>query len=134
MGIKTIAVITLFLMMFSEASGQKIDTIYSIAAFELLKTGTPDMIIIDGRDSLMHASGHIRGSFFLDAYSDDHHKLLENYTGYPNIFIYCTTHRRSDKLIAELLEMGYNGRIVYMRDGIRGWKKNGFPLEFNSID
>ena len=131
---KSILSILFFFLTFSMVFSQKIDTIYSTDAFELLATDNPDLIIIDGRDSLMHSSGHIMGSVYLDAYSDDADELLMNYMGYQTLFIYCTTHRRTDTLIAKLIELGYTGRIICMRDGIRGWKENGYPIGYSGSE
>ena len=129
MPFKSLISISLFVLIFPQAFSQTVDTIYSFDAVEFLSIENPDMIIIDGRDSLMHASGHISRSLYIDAYSEDADEMLKKYLDYQSIFIYCTTYRRTDALIAKLIEMDYTGRIICMRDGLRAWKNNGYPLE-----
>ncbi len=85
--------------------------------------------IIDGRDSAMFYSGHIKNAVYIDAFSEEASRFLENYTNCDTLVVYCTNQTRSEIIIDKLKNMNYQGRIIYMQDGINGWKNNGFPIE-----
>ncbi len=45
--------------------------------------------------------------------------------------MYCTNQRRSEHIIEVLTEIGYKGKIIYMIDGLTGWKSNKFEILIN---
>ena len=44
------------------------------------------------------------------------------------IVVYCTNQNRSLKLIDALESMNYSGEILFVTDGINGWKANDFDI------
>lgn len=110
-------------------------TVDSLSAKEIyslyFSSGSPSNIpIIDGRDSSMFMSGHIKYAFYCDAYSKTAHECVVPLLLADTVIVYCTTHRRSLTII-EILgqKYSYNGHIIFMSDGIQAWKSHSFPLE-----
>lgn len=108
---------------------QNIDTIYSPEAFQILSDNNYKLSIIDGRDSVMFYSGHIENAKYINAFSETADKQLEQYLENDTLFVYCTNQRRSETIIDMLINLDFKGKIIYMQDGINGWKKNDFPVE-----
>lgn len=84
-------------------------------------------IVIDGRTEEMFSGGCLGNAINIDADDPDLSKLLKPFMEQPLIVLYCTTVRRTTTIIETLKEI-YNGDIIYISDGIRGWKQNGFPV------
>jgi rhodanese-related sulfurtransferase len=112
---------------------QNIDTINSPEAFQLLSENNYNLNIIDGRDSVMFYSGHIKNAKYINAFSETAYKQLEQYLESDTLFIYCTNQRRSETIINMLIKLDFKGKIIYMQDGINGWKKNDFPVKIIDI-
>lgn len=85
-------------------------------------------IIIDGRNSVMFQSGHIKNAININAFSSNAENLISQYLDKKSIIIYCTMNNRSRKLIEILKKLEYKGEIIDMTDGITGWKANNFPV------
>jgi len=91
----------------------------------LLKEG--GALVIDGRTSGMFESGHLQHAINIDADDEDLLGLLKQHADEPIIVVYCTTNRRTGKIV-NTLSAFYEGEVIYIDDGIRGWQRNGFPL------
>ncbi len=87
-----------------------------------------EAVVIDGRTEEMFASGHIRGAVNIDAYKDGFEEKLMPYKDRKVIVLYCTTLKRSTVMI-EALKKFYKGEIIFITDGITGWKENNLPLD-----
>ncbi len=119
-----------FLFCFSTIlNAQVVDTLKSKQVYTMLTFCNYNKTIIDGRDSVMFYSGHIKNAVYIDAFSEEASRFLENYTNCDTLVVYCTNQTRSEIIIDKLKNMNYQGRIIYMQDGINGWKNNGFPIE-----
>ncbi len=124
-----IIVILFFSFWSSTTCAQTITEVTSVEAKHLLDSlNKINITIIDGRDSAMFHSGHIENAIQINAYKDDVSKLLQKYLKEEIIFLYCTTRNRSDKIIEILKEKGYQGEVIFMTDGVTGWKENEFEL------
>ncbi|MFO7873800.1 MAG: rhodanese-like domain-containing protein [Bacteroidales bacterium] len=86
-----------------------------------------NVVIIDGRTAEMFAGGHLKNAVNIDADGPDLSEKLKLYADQPMIVVYCTTNRRTSKIVQTLSDF-YEGEILYIEDGIRGWKRNGFPV------
>ncbi len=93
--------------------------------FEAVQNGR--LLLIDGRTDKMFSEGHIENAINIDADDENLQQLLEEHAGEPVIAVYCTTIRRTTKIVNTLLEF-YTGEIIYIKDGITGWKANNLPV------
>jgi rhodanese-related sulfurtransferase len=126
---KTLFALILSLVFFN-ASPQTIKEVTAVEAQKFLESKEGgNYVIIDGRDSAMFFSGHIKDAVNINAYKDYASDSLSNYLDEDHIFLYCTTRNRSDTIIKKFKKLGYNGNIVFMKDGVVSWKENEFKLE-----
>jgi rhodanese-related sulfurtransferase len=109
--------------------GQNVTGVSSLEFYEnhlhLLDDG--GALIIDGRTATMFASGHLKNAINIDADDPDLIPLLQEHLNEPLIVVYCTTIRRTGDIIKALTNL-YEGKIIYINDGIRGWQQNGLPV------
>ncbi len=110
-------------------NAQRIKEIVSAEAKPILsRLNSRSSVIIDGRTVAMYNSGHIRGAVCIDADSGNAVEELSKYLRKKTIVVYCTTNRRTTKIIGMLKDLGYKGRLVVLTDGITGWKANGMEV------
>jgi rhodanese-related sulfurtransferase len=110
-------------------SAQSIRKVNAIDAKPLLSTLNDSVsVIIDGRSPSMFASGHIADAVNIDAYTDTAKQNLEVFLEKKHIVLYCTTQNRSELLMDFLQELGFNGEIIVITDGITGWKCNNYDI------
>lgn len=110
-------------------SGQNVQGLLSADFYEkhALLLDDPNVVIIDGRTPQMYASGHLKNAICIDADDENLKTLLkENVAGTPVVVVYCTTVRRTAQIV-QCLESFYEGDIIYIQDGIRGWKTHELP-------
>ncbi|TVQ14739.1 MAG: hypothetical protein EA361_07050 [Bacteroidetes bacterium] len=109
--------------------GQKVTAVSSQEFFEnylhLLEDGKT--VVIDGRTQRMFSEGRLKNAINIDADDPNLIPLLQQYLDEPLIVVYCTTVRRTTDIVNTLRGM-YEGEIIYISDGIRGWQRNGFPV------
>ena len=126
--------ITAVMMVFLAATqegvyGQKVTAVSSQEFFEnylhLLEDGKT--VVIDGRTQRMFSEGHLKNAINIDADDTSLVPLLEQHLDEPLIVVYCTTVRRTTDIVNALRDM-YEGEIMYINDGLRGWKSNGYPV------
>jgi phage shock protein E len=86
-----------------------------------------ETIVIDGRTQEMFSDGHLKNAINIDADDPDFLELIQPYLEKPRILVYCTTVRRTTKIVNFLTGI-YDGEIIYICDGIRGWLQNGYPV------
>ncbi len=91
----------------------------------LLEEG--NALVIDGRTRQMYESGHLQHAINIDADDANLYDLLRQHADEPLIVVYCTTNRRTGKIV-NTLSTFYEGEVIYIDDGIRGWQANGLPL------
>jgi rhodanese-related sulfurtransferase len=123
----------LFLLMLSYfpviSHAQVITEVSSLEFYEnhmpLLEKETT--VLIDGRSKEMFEEGHIAGAVFIDAFQDGFLPELSAYAGKSVIVVYCTTRRRTTVLI-DALKTFYTGHVIWISDGITGWKQNNLPV------
>lgn len=127
--IKSLALSFCFLCMSITSMAQVVDTLTSVKVYEMLTSCEYTTRIIDGRDSAKFYSGHLKNAVYIDAFSDQAVPFLTKYLNEDCIIIYCTNKTRSLLLIDKLKGINYQGKILYMQDGITGWKKNGYRIE-----
>ncbi|MDZ7777990.1 MAG: rhodanese-like domain-containing protein [Bacteroidales bacterium] len=105
---------------------QTVTKVTSLEAYPLMKKANNEQsIIIDGRSPSMYNSGHIKNAIQINAFSEDAAKKLARYVNKKQIIVYCTTNNRSQTLIKKLKRLGYRGEIIFITDGIKGWKSHG---------
>ena len=125
---KAVFLVFIVISSFQCLNAQKIDAIKSDSVLSVLTSTNFNNTIIDGRDSAMFSTGHIKNAVYIDAFSQNLTESLENYLSEDTLIVYCTSNRRS-KIIVENLELlNYKGLIIYMQDGLNGWKANEFDL------
>jgi len=111
---------------------QVVDTVKSDYVYSLLSSCDFNQTIIDGRDSAMFYSGHIKNAVYVDAFEQHHADSLVKFLNIDTLVIYCTNQRRSEILIKALISLNYQGQIIYMQDGLTAWKRNEYELVFPS--
>ncbi len=84
-------------------------------------------LVIDGRAREMFEDGHLQHAINIDADDENLLQLLKQHADEPLIVVYCTTNRRTGKIV-NTLSTFYEGEVIYIDDGIRGWQRNGLPL------
>ena len=111
------------------AISQKVTAVTSQEFFESYLDLFEDnrVIVIDGRTEKMFSEGCLGNAINIDADDPDLQHLLQPFLQQPVIVLYCTTDRRTNK-IKDTLMGRYEGEIIYISDGIRGWRLNGFPV------
>jgi rhodanese-related sulfurtransferase len=125
---KTFFLVFTFIFSFQFINAQDIDTVKSDYVYSVLSSNNFNETIIDGRDSTMFYSGHIKKAVFIDAFSQDLNKSLQKYLTEDTLIIYCTNNTRSEIIIENLKLLNYKGLIIYMQDGLNGWKENEFDI------
>lgn len=85
-----------------------------------------ETLIIDGRTDEMFSDGHLERAINIDADMENLEEELKKHIDVARIVVYCTTNRRTYDIL-HVLEKLYNGEIIYISDGITGWRNNGFP-------
>jgi len=83
-------------------------------------------VLIDGRSQAMFEDAHIQNAVNIDAFASDLNSKLKPYLSKERIVVYCTNQNRSLKLIDALSLLKYQGEILFVNDGINGWKANHF--------
>jgi rhodanese-related sulfurtransferase len=124
---KHFSALLLVILLSTGLSAQTITKINSEEAYNLINTGkdTPECII-DGRTAAMFASGHIENAVNINAFDDNADELLVEYLTCTPVMVYCTNQRRAETIIEKLKNLGYRNEIIFMSDGINGWKANGY--------
>ena len=116
---------------FGYNNGQNVEALESKEFFEnyFQELQNGKILLIDGRTAQMYANEHIENSINIDADSENLLDLLQDYLQEDSLFIYCTTIRRTNKIVGLLNEI-YAGRVYYINDGLVGWKRNQLPVVF----
>lgn len=125
---KPVFFLFLFCVSFQYSKAQIIDTVQSEYVYSLLSSCEFDQTIIDGRDSVKFYSGHIKNAVYIDAFSQDVKESLQQFISKDTLIVYCTNQTRSEVIIENLILLNYLGRIIYMQDGLTGWKKNEYEI------
>lgn len=108
---------------------QVIDKIEAKHALSIVSIrDTVETVLIDGRSAEMFAEKHIKGAINIDAFRDSAESQLEEYLEKDTIVVYCTNHRRSETIIEKLKGIQYQGKIIFITDGINAWITAGFPI------
>lgn len=89
-------------------------------------------VIVDGRTAEMFASGHLKNAVNVYADGPELSEKLKQYADKPLIVVYCTTIRRTIRIVRTLSNF-YEGGILYIKDCIQGWKRNGFQVSVKSV-
>jgi len=122
----------LLLLFTNLLAAQTVKEVTSLEAYSLFKKADlGQSVIIDGRTQAMFESGHLKNAININAFSDETDEKLSNYLERERILVYCTNSNRSETIIGKLQSMGYDGEIVFVTDGITGWKNNGFAVVTN---
>lgn len=128
---KIILSLLIFNLSFLYTNAQSVDTIASTDVYTILSTCNFNKTIIDGRDSFMFHSGHLKNAINIDAFGLDVSTLLQHHLNTDTLVIYCSNQTRSKRLIEEFQALHYTGHIIYMKDGLTGWRKQNLPLVNN---
>ncbi len=128
--IRKFIICCVFVLSFSQIHAQSIRKIDSSEAYELLQSfNYHSGVLIDGRNSTMFADGHIEKAILINAYEEDLSENLIPLLKKERIMVYCTTQNRTNTIVKTLIELNYKGEIIVVADGIKGWKKNNYPLK-----
>lgn len=130
--------ITAFMILFlvltqQSVYSQKLTAVTSQEFFDnyLHLLNDDESLVIDGRTQRMFSGGHLKNAINIDADDPDLVDLLQPHLNEPLIVVYCTTMRRTNKIVNTLRQF-YNGDIMVITDGIQGWQRNGLPLSGTS--
>ena len=125
----------IFLLLFAvDLYSQEITGLTSKEFFEQYgnKLHDESILIIDGRTEAMFASERIGNAVNIDADSEDLLEQLEHHLDQPVIVVYCTTIRRTIYIVNKLRGI-YEGEIIFIIDGVRGWKQNNLPVNEGEV-
>ncbi|MFW6043378.1 MAG: rhodanese-like domain-containing protein [Marinilabiliaceae bacterium] len=132
---KRLQLLTPLLLFTNLLTAQIVKEVTSSEANSLLKKmDLEQSVIIDGRTPSMYTSGHIKGAIQINAFADEADEKLKKYLDHEKMLVYCTNSNRSETIIEKLKSLGYAGEIIFMKDGITGWKNNGFAVVTNEAD
>lgn len=130
---KSLSLIILFLFMNTLLLAQRVIEFQSPEAKIYIENYEPDsLLIIDGRTQSMFESGHLKNAVNINAFSENADQELTKYLDRKRILIYCTKSNRSRTIVNKLQLLDYAGEIVFVTDGITGWKNNDFELVVDS--
>ena len=90
------------------------------------------LLIIDGRTEAMFDRERIGNAVNIDADSEDLLEQLEQHMDQSVIVVYCTTIRRTTDIVNKLKGI-YEGEIIFIIDGVRGWKLNNLPVNKGEV-
>lgn len=131
---KLLSLIILFLFMNTLLLAQRVIEFQSPEAKIYIENYEPDsLLIIDGRTQSMFESGHLKNAVNINAFSENADQELTKYLDRKRILIYCTKSNRSRTIVNKLQLLDYAGEIVFVTDGITGWKNNDFELVVDSV-
>lgn len=131
---KLLSLIILFLFMSTLLLAQRVIEFQSPEAKIYIENYEPDsLLIIDGRTQSMFESGHLKNAVNINAFSENADQELTKYLDRKRILIYCTKSNRSRTIVNKLQLLDYAGEIVFVTDGITGWKNNDFELVVDSV-
>ncbi|MDD2386944.1 MAG: rhodanese-like domain-containing protein [Bacteroidales bacterium] len=115
------------LLLCANAKSQSLEIVNAKEASEIVNCrNTINTIIIDGRSDVMYAEKHIKGAINIDAFSDSATTELKKHLETKEIIVYCTNQRRAELLIEKLNELQYNGKIIFIIDGLNTWISLGY--------
>jgi hydroxyacylglutathione hydrolase len=102
---------------------RKYTTLSVEEANETVKTG--NIYIVDVRRQDEFRKGHIRKAknIPLDGFKDRMNKIPKK----KDVLVYCDSGARSIRAV-RYLEVAGHERILHMHQGLRGWKKAGYPV------
>lgn len=127
--VRIIIILSLGSFPFCNSDAQNAESLSSVDFFEKyfqeLQNGK--ILLIDGRTAQMYAAEHIENSINIDADSENLLDLLQEYLEEDSLFIYCTTIRRTNKIVGVLSEI-FPGKVYFIHDGLVGWKRNNLPI------
>jgi len=86
----------------------------------------PEFVVLDVRTPEEYRDGHLAGAVMIDFRSKGFKEELQTLDRGKTYLVYCRTGHRSGSAIPVMEEMGFR-KIYHLSDGIRGWKKEGFP-------
>lgn len=107
---------------------QNIDSVESDYVYAMLSSPHFNKTIIDGRDSVMFHSGHLENALSIDAFSSDLHQSLQRHLTEDTLIVHCTINNRASIIIENLKLLNYEGLIIFMQDGFKGWEENEFDI------
>ena len=102
---------------------RKYTTLSVEEALERIKSG--DVYIVDVRRQDEFRKGHLKKakSIPLDGFKDRMNKIPKK----KDVLVYCETGARSIRAV-RYLEVSGHERILHMHQGMRSWKKAGYPI------
>jgi rhodanese-related sulfurtransferase len=124
---KTVVLIVCSLIFCLNTTCQTVDKIVAKEAVTIINNrDTVNTALIDGRSAEMFAEKHIKGAINIDAFKESLSNELKKYLQKKEIIVYCTNHKRAELITEQLEELKYQGKIMFITDGINGWISAGF--------
>lgn len=97
-------------------------------AAKLIESPPANLLILDVRTPAEFQEGHISGAKNLDFFGGSFDMDIMSLPKEDTILVYCRSGKRSAGAAQMLQEAGFR-KILHMDDGIREWKRKGFPVE-----
>ena len=97
-------------------------------AYELLKSGPPNLVVLDVRTDKEFAGGHVPGAVNLDILRPDFIEKIRQYDRQKSYLVYCRTHSRSTSAVEQMRKEGFT-QVYLMDQGFLGWNRENLPLE-----
>ncbi|MDA3910141.1 MAG: rhodanese-like domain-containing protein [Bacteroidales bacterium] len=122
-------IILCFLFITAFVNAQNVIELSASEAHDIILDLNPDNAsLIDGRTEAMYNEGHIANAVNINAFFTDVNDKLKPYLSRKQLVVYCTNQNRSLKLIDALESLNYAGEVIFITDGITGWKTSGYGL------
>ncbi len=132
---RNLAILFLFTLMSGSLLAQTVIEVDSKGALLYFENyDAESQVIIDGRTQSMFESGHLKNAVNINAFSDEADEKLGSYLDRERMLVYCTRNNRSKTIIDKLETLGYDGEIVFVTDGISGWKSNGLAVVTDDVE
>lgn len=111
--------------------GQDYDTtkykLLGPADFHLLYLKTDSSVMVDVREPFEFKGNHIREAVNIPS-SGNFEREADSISKDFTYFLYCSTDYRSRRVAEKLYDKGFR-KLVILKGGITGWKKEGLPVK-----
>ena len=111
-----------------QAQDQGPENIACKEAFDLIQKFSKDnsFVVLDLRPEGMFKEGHIKNAIFRDVFADGFEEWLNDLDKNQTYLLYCNIGYRSGLAMEKMRQAGFK-YLYNLYEGIREWKKQGFP-------
>jgi rhodanese-related sulfurtransferase len=78
-------------------------------------------MMLDVRTLAEYDAGYIKGCTMIDFFSPDFQQEIQKLDKSKNYYVYCRSGNRSGQACSMMAQMGFNGELYNLGEGILGW-------------